>query len=110
MGQMKIKKVAISEEEENNRRRRLGCLSAWVRSPLGFQGFDAAGLLHKGEAPPTFFPGFPMDANRGKGELTNRFVQRNFRQRLNTMLDIFVEYQAGLFLRFWVSGNLFFDD
>ncbi|KAI5324026.1 hypothetical protein L3X38_033099 [Prunus dulcis] len=41
-------------------------------SPLGFQGFDAAGLLHKGEAPPTLFPGFPMGANRGKGEWTDR--------------------------------------
>ncbi|CAL8139946.1 unnamed protein product [Prunus armeniaca] len=35
-------------------------------SPLGFQEFYAAGPLHRGEAPPTFFPDFQNRAYRGK--------------------------------------------
>ncbi|CAL8995023.1 unnamed protein product, partial [Prunus brigantina] len=55
---------------------------AWVRNPLWFQGFDAAGPPHEGEAPLAFLLGFPSEA----------------------------EHWAGLFPRFWVSDTLFYSD
>ncbi|CAL2265395.1 unnamed protein product [Prunus armeniaca] len=100
-------------------------------SPLGFQGFDAAGLLYKGEAPTTFFPGFPMRVNRGKGEWTDRlpneYPSYSYKFLLvftvasvDSVIELwaktehaaryFVKHWARLFPKFWVSGTLFYID